>query len=420
MPPWRSPRGPYLPALALTGALLLAQLFRVPALSDPVGAALPAGLHLESPWLTLALGPLFDMWDGVSMLAMGRLTAWLGGVLVLFGLWRVIAWALRRRDPERRRGWVRGIVRELLTGLAAIILILAFLAGGALWHRPMLALAGAGPGMMVVDMHSHTRASHDVGGTLMDGYDAAALGRWHDRAGFDAAFITDHNTVEGLPDNPAGNSSGTALCPGIEISAWRAHMILLGATVVPDRSSYPDSLDGVLTLIGQAGPVYGAVTIASLPEYDRNHWNNLNRFVAAGLDGFEIVNASPKANEFGRAHRDSVIELARRNDLMVVGVSDSHGWGATSMTWNLVRLPGWRARGEAPCTLLLDRLRRGGFDAVQVVERHRLRADAAWPQWASAIGVAWETWRALPWPRVLSWLAWIWGVAFMVTWWRRE
>ena len=29
-------------------------------------------------------------------------------------------------------------------------------------------------------------------------------------------------------------------------------------------------------------------------------------------DGFEIVNAAPKANEFSRAHRDSVVALARK------------------------------------------------------------------------------------------------------------
>jgi hypothetical protein len=172
------------------------------------------------------------------------------------------------------------------------------------------------------------------------------------------------------------------------------------------RSPYADSLAGLLTLFNDARE-QDAVSIASLPEYARNHWENLDRFAAAGVNGFEIVNASPKANEFPRSRRDSIIALARARDLLVVGVSDSHGWGATSMVWNLVDVPGWRSAGSR-CDLLLERLRGGGFDAVQVVERHRLRPDDWWPSILTPVGVVWEAWRSMDWRHTLAWLAWIW------------
>ncbi len=107
---------------------------------------------------------------------------------------------------------------------------------------------------------------------------------------------------------------------------------------------------------------YGALTVASLPEYRRNHWGRLDTLLAAGLDGLEIVNAAPKANEFTRPERDSVIALAKAGNRFVVGVSDSHGWGATSMVWNLVPLAS--SAGDT-CAAVLRQLRTGGFEAVR-------------------------------------------------------
>jgi hypothetical protein len=116
------------------------------------------------------------------------------------------------------------------------------------------------------------------------------------------------------------------------------------------------------------------------------------------------VNASPKGNELTRAERDSVVRLARQSNRFVAGVSDSHGWGATSMVWNLVPLP---QGPENPCAKILHRLG-DGFGALRIVERHRLRPDAWWPLWLSPLGVVWETWRSMGWALTWSWLGWIW------------
>src|SRR6185312_11309690 len=99
-------------------------------------------------------------------------------------------------------------------------------------------------------------------------------------------------------------------------------------------------------------------------------------------------------------------DLARKHDLFVVGVSDSHGWGATSMVWNLVRVPHARSR-QTLCTAILARLDQG-FPGAQIIERHRLRPDDPWPLWLTPIGVVWETWRGMGWPATISWLVWIW------------
>ena len=394
--------------LGLTGLLLFARLLAAPPLSDPVAGSAPPSLHLAVPWLYLALAPLFTMWDGVSMLSMGRLRGFLVGLAALYLAWRIgrLLWP---RDAQARPR--SSVLKEIRTLAVTLVLLAAFLVGGALWHRPMLALAGVDPGDIVVDFHSHTNVSHDVRNTWMRGFDTEANRRWHARAGFDATFITDHNVVSREsrvtsrePSEPRNKDEFPALCPGIEVSAWRAHIVLLGDSLPVDQRRYNSSLGALLTLLHESDSVYGALSVASLPEYRRNHWTRLDTLVAAGLDGFEVVNASPMANELPRAERDSVIALARAHNRFVVGVSDSHGWGATSMVWNLVHPSG---APSDPCPAVLRSLH-SGFSAVRIIERHRLRPDAWWPTWLTPIGVVWETWRGMGWALTAAWLVWIW------------
>ena len=401
--------------IALSVILLAARVAAIPELSDPVRGATPPNLHLGTPVLYLIFAPVFSLWDGISMLSMSRLKGFLIGLVLLYVAWRGVHAGFSRariESPVRRGLWLREL------GILALssALLVAFLVVGALWHRPMRSLAGVAPGELVVDFHSHTNVSHDVRNTLMRGFDREANRRWHGRAGFDAAFITDHNVASRESRVTSGESGvgsrgseagcATILCPGIEVSAWRAHVVLLGDTLPVDQRRYNGSLDALLTLLQVSDTSYGALSVASLPEYRRNHWGRLDTLVAAGVDGFEVVNAAPKANEFTRAERDSVIALARASNRFVVGVSDSHGWGATSMVWNLVRGPG-EGSARQVCDGLLRELKTG-FPAVQIIERHRLRPDDWWPAWLTPLGMVWETWRSMGWPLTISWLAWIW------------
>jgi hypothetical protein len=407
--------------VALTLVLLAARGAAVPALSDPVSGNTPDSLTLSVPALYLVLAPIFTMWDGISMLSMTRLKGFLWGLLFLYVVWRALHWVSNKGTRSLARRWLR----ELGVLTASLTLLLIFLLVGALWHRPMLSLTGRSAGERVVDFHSHTNVSHDVAGTLMDDFDIDANLRWHSRAGFDAAFITDHNVtshesrVAGKESRVAGKESRVAShesraagrtvpCPGIEVSAWRAHVVLLGDTLPVDRRQYNQSLESLLQLLQTSERSYGSLSVASLPEYRRNHWDRLDTLVQAGVDGFEIVNASPKANELTQAERGQVITLARARNRFVLGVSDSHGWGATSIVWNLVSVPP-ATPPAAVCRAVLDRLR-NGFGAVRVLERHRLRPEAWWPLALTPLGMVWETWRSMGWALTASWLLWIWLV----------
>jgi hypothetical protein len=393
----------FLLPIGLTLGLGLARAAALAPLTNPVTHATPAGLHLAVPELYLVFAPFFTLWDGASMLSMRRMVGLLIGLAVSYVLYR--GWKAFARPGRFSAG------RESVSLGLSLALLFGFLFIGATWHRPMLALAGVEPGQLVVDFHSHTNVSHDVRNTLMRGFDAETARRWHARAGFDALFITDHNTLDGLPAHRARARLHPTLCPGIEVSAWHSHIVLLGDTLPVERGRYNGSFAGLLTLITTSDSLYGALSVASLPEYRNNLWDRLDTLVTAGLDGFEIVNAAPKANELSASDRDSVVRFAHSRNRFLVGVSDSHGWGATNMVWNLVSVSG-PEREHDLCGAVLDRLR-DGFTAVQIIERNRLRPDDWWPMWLTPVGLVWTTWRTMGWRLTLAWFGWIWGVALL-------
>ena len=127
------------------------------------------------------------------MLSMTRLKGFLVGLVVLYLAWRVGRLLWPGGDGAAGPRPRVSLLKETRILAVSLLLLAVFLVGGALWHRPMLALAGADPRDIVVDFHSHTNVSHDVRDTWMRGFDTEANLRWHTRAGFDATFITDHN-----------------------------------------------------------------------------------------------------------------------------------------------------------------------------------------------------------------------------------
>ena len=406
------PRRPLVVAATLSLLLLIAHLgFYTPPLADPTGAPLPEAVHLVFPPLNLMLAPLFDLWDGVTLLTLPRLNAFLLGALTLGA-----AWSIGSSIQERRLRWGRATARLALfvTGLALFVL------GGVAWRRPMAHLTGAGQDWWVVDLHSHTTVSHDVKGWLQDDFDLETSRRWHARGGFDAFFVTDHNRIDGWKG--ATLAGDPVACPGEELSLWRAHIVVLGNTDSIPRGMYADSAPGIARLLRESESRWGGVTLASIPEYNENHFADLPQWIADGVDGFEISNAAPKANLQSLAERDSVIHLAEGAGRWLAGVTDQHGMGATVQAWTLIGRTDVLRRDErlpGVCGQLLRRLS-DGAGAVRVIERHRLRSDSGWPLFATVIGVPWEGWRAAGVRQVAAWLAWIWGIALVAGRTRRQ
>src|SRR5205814_1784779 len=198
--------------------------------------------------------------------------------------------------------------------------------------------------------------------------------------------VTDHNVVYDGSLPPEGLS--ISLLPGVEWSVYRQHVVAIGRVEALPRDSFGETTARMVRIFS-AIEHQGGLSIASLPEYWRNHAEELGAFAVAGVDGFEIVNCAPKALGFPSNLRRQVIGLAESRDLMVVGASDNHGWGQVTCVWNVSR-PGAQ-----------------GFHTNRVFARPLALVQGDWRAWTAPITQPWFTLRGLSWSERASWLTWV-------------
>jgi hypothetical protein len=352
-------------ALALLALLLLSGLQPLPPLVDAVTGVPPADADLVRPTVYTLLAPPSNVLDALTFLSLERARA-----LVIVWAVALAAWGALRRGTARRR-----LGRALLGPLGFVA------AGGAAvaLPRPVPQLVAADSSVTVLDYHAHTDASHDG----RRGWTAADLAAWHAAQGFQASYVTDHNVIFTQPvEEPI------RLLPGVEWSVYREHILALGAVAAIDRGRYNRDTRSMLALFAELHR-QGALGLASLPEYWRNGWNDLDAFVASGVDGFEIVSCAPKAIAFPAALRGQVLQLASAHDLLVVGASDNHGWGKVTCVWNLLS-PSAR-----------------GYAANRVIARPLALAQGDWEPWTAAYTQPWLMLRSLSWSERSSWITWI-------------
>lgn len=355
----------HLIALLVAGAVLWSARSAVPPVIDAVTGAAPGDVELVRPLGYVLAAPLSNVLDALTFLSVGRAQALVATCLAALAIVGALG----------RGGWRRRLVRAVLWPLGFV----ALAAAAVLLPRPVPRLVHSDPAAAVIDYHVHTQSSHDG----RPGWTPARVAWWHARQGFTATYVTDHNRVFNGSDDAA-----IPLLPGVEWSLYQLHLLAIGHVSDFDRARYSGDLEqlmGVFDALHQQG----ALAIGSIPEYWRYHRENLERFAAGGIDGFEIVNCAPKAIGFDSAARAGVVRLARQHDLLLVGASDSHGWGMVTCVWNLT-VPGAR-----------------GVQANRVLARPLALWQDRGPAWDTALSQSWGMLRTLSWPERISWLTWI-------------
>jgi len=348
-----------LPAV-LTACVVVAQLFALDPLVDVATWSAPHATRLTYPLFHIVFAPFTLPAD------------WLNGGsrhdLIGFGIWAVVAYALLRLAAGGARPGRRAL-REATHALLFAAGLAAFVAWGYWASRPIPRLVASDPDVAVLDIHSHTALSHDG----RPGFGAAQNAAWHARAGFDAAFVTDHN-VFGAARAWRLERPGLRpwLLDGEEVSLSGIHVVALGiATVIPHQP-YDASWDSTGMLIRRlhADSVF---LVPTLPEDWRRHTGaEFGQLSEWGVDGFEIWTSSPQAMDLPPAGRRAVLSWSRLENRPVFGSTDMHGYGNAATVWNLVRVPGWRALDVAAFQrALLMRLRAGGFASNEVVALRR-------------------------------------------------
>jgi hypothetical protein len=360
-------------AIALVVLLLATAIHPLSPLIDAVTGSTPGDVDLERPVAYVLFAPLSNTLDGLTFFSQSRAEWALIVWIVALAAWG----ALRRSNTPLtwRRRTARALVGPgilILLGVAAVLL-----------PRPVPHLTtDGGGGGTVIDYHAHTRASHDG----RPGWTLEKLADWHERQGFEATYVTDHNVVYDGSLPVAGTS--ISLLPGVEWSVYQQHIVAIGPVEPLPRDSFQGSTPRMIRIFA-AIERQGGLSIASLPEYWRYHWDDLGAFVVGGVDGFEIVNCAPKALAFPSDLRRQVLTLAGSHDLMVVGASDNHGWGQVTCVWN-VSLPGAQ-----------------GFHTNRVFARPLALLQGDWQPWTAAVTQPWFLLRSLSWSERASWLTWV-------------
>lgn len=393
---WRVP-------LLLSACIILAQLFSLSPIVDVVARTPPVSARLAYPFFHVVFAPFTLLADWLN----GGSTRDLTG----FAVWSVAAFALCRlfARPALARG-ARRAPREVLIAAAFVAALGAFVAWGYWMPRPIPRLVAREADDMVLDIHSHTALSHDG----RPGFGAEQNAAWHARAGFDVAFVTDHNVFGAARawrlEHPAGRP---VLLDGEEISLSGIHVLALGNTALIPNQPWDASWDSTGALIRRqhADSVF---LVPTLPEDWRRHsgaeWGQLGEW---GVNGFEIWTSAPQAMNMPPAGRRTVIAWSRLENRPVFGSTDMHGYGNAATVWNVVRLPGWRAMSDSALqAALLARLRTGGVTANQVVA---LRRWIPGTRLGSALDVPVNLallLRTASRAHALALLLWIWAVAF--------
>lgn len=407
-----STRLPWTP-LAVSIAVVLSGGFAVQPIRDAVTRADVPDASLMRPLGYLALAPLSNVLDTLTLLSVQQHIALVIAMLVLFTFWRLIR---ARRSGSSLRGELIAVV-SLIGGI-----VVAYAATAAL-PRPMAALMANNVNTLRIDFHSHTSASHDG----RSGWSAERNRVWHGAAGFDVAFITDHATVaeaeRGMALNPNPARDGVTLLQAIEVTWTGEHVAILGA-----ERTYK----GILTENHRDVDVQG-LQLASLirgrePVVVWNHPHDLNRLPIAsgpgtmGVRAIEIVNGAPDDMDAIRKKRSEIISLAERANLAFTTGSDNHGWGRTAPGWTLMEVPRWQAlNGDALSSQIEAAVRTGGIGSTRVVERRVADPGASNFQLALTIFAApARMLTTLSNDERIAWLMWIWLTAATVWWARRR
>ena len=405
-------RWPWL-ALATVAVLALSAAWAIDPIRDAAtGGSVPeATLDRSAGYLLLA--PVSAILDTVTLLTVRQHVAL---VLTLVLGWALWWWFSRRRmdlavPPNRRAVRIAsriGIALVLLVGLYAVAVLVP---------RPMAALETARPDVLAVDFHAHTKYSHDGRWN----WEAEDVRRWHRKAGFDAAYISDHRTFEGAREgwanNPEQSGERTILLPAIE-AVWQGeHVNILDA----DRM-YRGILDPALRDVDTEALRLASLVPGNEPVLIETIPGNLSKVIVAkgpstaGVRAIEIVDGAPRGLAQSRQERARILDIADSANLALVAGSDHHGWGHAASAWTLLVLPGWRGVPPAEVSRAITvTLRAGGRGATRVVERYVADTDDGIAVPLTVPLVAWGMFRTLSVDERVVWMAWI-AVLVLLSW----
>ncbi len=375
-----------------------------PWIEDALTGQPAAGFAVHIPLLHLLLEPLlgplffFSRADAPLPLVLWLLV-WLGIAILAAHVIKA-----RRNGLEPAAALTKGLRKGLFWLPVTLVLVVGVLLIFLFSPLPSNTLAGGDRETILVNFHSHSYYSHD--GLISP----LRLLRWHKRNGFDAFFLTEHNThtrtLELVAEQRAGRLEGEPLILAGEEYSGSNHLLLLGLTRDFHSKDYSDQ-----AAIDSAHAQGGVALLAHWFAPQRNT-RPLAEYIAAGVDGFEIANQA-EGIYYPAYALQQLRQAAAAHRLLLTSNADYHGYGPSCFAWNVLRLPGWRqlapaARAEA----ILDLLRNRDINRVQTLLYRDRRPIPAGLVWLSPFITLLDYFRSLRPAQAISWLIWF-GLALL-------
>jgi hypothetical protein len=384
----------------ITATLLITAVFSLSPLVNVANPGSPPHASLRTTFLYDLFAPASDILDAITFLSPAQYWATFILCVVCF----LAATLVRQR---RALGYVCP-VRTLRCAAGILGGTVAMLGIMLVAPRPMASLALGNSDLIAVDFHSHTEASHDG----RAGFTAERNRDWHQRSGFDVAYVTDHRTFDGILDgearNPGVSGDGTVLLPGVELRDGSEHLLLIGVDPRRMKITSPDWQGAVVA--AAAGPV-PPILLLVMPG-DITHVPRSEISGAVRLAGIEASDGSPRGLAQSATGRDTILATSSRLGLALVAGSDNHGWGRLAPAWSVLRIPGWRTLTPQQLDVEIRRtIITRGTSSVQVIERRtappsRNAVEAALGGVTAALVMA----RTMSSEERASWIAWSWGL----------
>lgn len=408
--------------------MLIAAAFPEDAVRDAITLGTVPEAHLELSAGYLAIAPLSNALDTLTLLGSRQHIVILVTAIVVYAIVRVWRNALVRRSTEATRSATGRAIREIgLAGLLLATIVLVY-AAAALLPRPMAALvAQPNDVILIADFHAHTRYSHDG----RPGWDPADVRAWHRAAGFDVAYVSDHRTVQGaelgIADNAPVAGQGTMILQALEVGWHGEHVNLLGANRFykgVTTSDLRDVDEQALTLASLL-PGREPIVIQTFPgRLDSVPLARGPR--TAGVRAIEVIDGAPRGLDQTRILRSRIVHLADSANIAMVAGSDNHGWGYASPGWTLLIVPGWRGMKTDSLAASIEQSLRAGREATRVVERRipgELNGGNALELTLTLPIVVWSMFTTLSVDERVIWLVWTWAVVLawrLTSDWRRR
>lgn len=178
-------------------------------------------------------------------------------------------------------------------------------------------------GYIAVDVHSHSLYSHDGVATT------ASNLRFHKAHGYDSFFITEHQISSSFKKFPDGTQYKTTF-PGMEMQTSDGISLILLAQKEFDAAAFGNKTTEELIDLAHENDM-----LVIMPHWWKWHKFTFQELSDMGIDGFEIYNCGYRY--FDEKEQRKMIDFAAREQLLMVGSTDWHGWGYMTDVWTVFR-----------------------------------------------------------------------------------